>query len=132
METNNKNKIWTAVVIVSLLIFAGGVYAYYSSVISEKETGGVAARNSSGIQETRQFAAAQYIRANIATLSPEPAVMGGTLQVTNVDFTSDHEGVATYEDGHNLFVGRFTYEVIDDGAVTINSFDVDSNFDAKG
>jgi hypothetical protein len=129
METTNNRNAWIIGGVIAALVLVGGVYAYYRSITNE--TGGTAIQETE-TQEEHELAVAQYIRANIATLSPEPAVLGGTLQVTNIDFIGEREGVATYEDGHNLFAGRFTYEIGEDGAVNITSFDVDSNFDAKG
>ncbi|MBP6884663.1 MAG: hypothetical protein KBC17_02445 [Candidatus Pacebacteria bacterium] len=51
-----------------------------------------------------------YLRANIATLSPVKAVLGGTWYVTDVTIDlSKKSGEVTYEDGHIEEKRDFTY-----------------------
>lgn len=64
-----------------------------------------------------------YVRENISTLSPEPAVLGGTLFVTNIE-AGNGMGVVEYEDGHNAFTADFAYSLDEAGKVTIDSFKV--------
>ena len=64
-----------------------------------------------------------YIRQNISDLSPEPAVMGGTFQVTDVAFRTGNRAIVKYEDGHIALRALATYEV-DGDDVEISSFDV--------
>ena len=51
-----------------------------------------------------------YIRTHINTLSPEPAVLGGTFYVTDIQIDSvTQTGVVWYEDGHNAYEAEFAY-----------------------
>lgn len=60
-----------------------------------------------------------YVRSNIAKLSPEPAVLGGTWYVVDLSIDTDGDtGVVTYEDGHIQSVADFTYRVDANGAVS--------------
>ena len=63
-----------------------------------------------------------YVRENIAQLSPEPAVLGGTFYVTAIE-AADGTGTVWYEDGHIALVADFTY-IIDKYGITISSFEV--------
>jgi hypothetical protein len=63
-----------------------------------------------------------YVRQNITDLSPEPAVLGGTFYVTEIN-TDDDSGTVSYEDGHIAFTADFEY-VIDEYGITISSFEV--------
>jgi hypothetical protein len=71
-----------------------------------------------------QRIAEAYIRANIATLSPEPAVMGGTLQVTDIAWTEHKRAVITYEDGHNQFIADANVNVNGGEKVVVTSFKI--------
>lgn len=55
---------------------------------------------------TDQAAADAYIRANISDLSPTPAVLGGTFQVTDIEWEDDDTAVVSYEDGHIALEAR--------------------------
>jgi hypothetical protein len=51
-----------------------------------------------------------YLRANVATLSPVKAVLGGTWYVIDVSIDlSKKSGVVRYEDGHIEEKRNFTY-----------------------
>lgn len=65
-----------------------------------------------------------YLRANISTLSPEPAVLGGTFYVTEVVFPETGKALVSYEDGHVAFVADVAYELSADNAVTVRAFTV--------
>lgn len=63
-----------------------------------------------------------YVRGNINSLSPEPAVLGGTFYVTDID-AADSRGTVSYEDGHIALTADFEY-VMDEYGITITSFEV--------
>lgn len=69
----------------------------------------------------KQTAADAYIRANVAELSPTPAVLGGTFQVTDVEWEDEDTAIVSYEDGHIALKGRTDIVVGDDG-VTVTEF----------
>jgi hypothetical protein len=60
-----------------------------------------------------------YIEENIATLSLSAPVLGGTWQVTSVEFRYDHSVKVTYEDGHIEESFTAKYAVSSDGDVEI-------------
>lgn len=68
----------------------------------------------------------EYVRENISTLSPEPAVLGGTFYVTDVAFPEDGSAVVYYEDGHIALVADVRYEITPEQSVQITSFVVRS------
>lgn len=53
-----------------------------------------------------QTAAEAYIRANVSELSPTPAILGGTFQVTDIAWQDDDTAIVSYEDGHIALQGR--------------------------
>lgn len=63
-----------------------------------------------------------YVHENISQLSPEPAVMGGTFYVTEIE-AADGVGTVWYEDGHIALIADFTY-IIDKYGITVTSFEV--------
>jgi hypothetical protein len=62
-----------------------------------------------------------YVRENISDLSPEPATMGGTFFVTDIE-AQNGTGNVSYEDGHNAYTADFKYEIDVNGKITITSF----------
>jgi len=60
---------------------------------------------------------------NLAALSPEKPVLGGTFYVTDLEA---HGGAGTirYEDGHNAYVADFLYSVDEQGGVRVETFTV--------
>jgi|GEM_PF-2401823 len=68
-----------------------------------------------------QAAADVYIRANISDLSPTPAVLGGTFQVTDIEWEDSDTAVVSYEDGHIALKAR-TDIVKDDDGVKASTF----------
>lgn len=46
-----------------------------------------------------------FIRANIAGLSPEPAILGGSFYVTDLEWIDDDTIRVSYEDGHIALIG---------------------------
>ncbi|MDD3897009.1 MAG: DUF333 domain-containing protein [Candidatus Peribacteraceae bacterium] len=72
-------------------------------------------------QVSVQKAAEAYIRSHISQLSPEPAVLGGTFYVTEIEWQNDSTAVVSYEDGHIALRGRARIRA--NGAeVTVESF----------
>ncbi|HYF28772.1 MAG TPA: hypothetical protein VEA36_00190 [Candidatus Paceibacterota bacterium] len=70
----------------------------------------------------RDSVAENYVRTNIAALSPEPAVLGGTYYVTAVHAAAG-TGVVSYEDGHMAYTADFTYTADAGGRnITVTSF----------
>jgi hypothetical protein len=51
-------------------------------------------------------AAEEYIRANITQLSTQPAVLGGTFYVTDIQWADDGTATVKYEDNHIALVGE--------------------------
>lgn len=68
-----------------------------------------------------QTAADAYIRANVSELSPTPAVLGGTFQVTDIEWEDEDTAIVSYEDGHIALKGRTDIVQGDDG-VTVTEF----------
>jgi hypothetical protein len=50
-------------------------------------------------------AAEAYIRSHISELSPQPAVLGGTFYVTDIQWQNDDTALVSYEDGHIALKG---------------------------
>ena len=68
-----------------------------------------------------------YITSKISELSPKPAVLGGTFQVTSIALSPSEEigqgtGTVSYEDGHVAYVADFSYEIDDFTGVKIMNF----------
>lgn len=66
---------------------------------------------------------ASYIRANIGELSPEPAVLGGSFYVTEVNLLNDNSALVDDEDGHIALRGVIGFDVINE-QVVIKSFEI--------
>src|SRR3989338_9081958 len=59
-----------------------------------------------------------YLRANIASLSPVEPVLGGSWYVVSVSVdTTKYTGTVVYEDGHIQEVKNFSYKLNDAGEV---------------
>jgi len=65
----------------------------------------------------RKAEAETYIRSHITELSPEPAVLGGTFFVTDIQWEGEDTALVSYEDGHIALRGRTTIRE-NDGTVT--------------
>ncbi len=96
-----------------VLAVAIGTYTYFTDIAEAP-----------GTPSDRRVDVEGHIRENIAQLSPEPAVLGGTFYVTQIE-AADGRGMVWYEDGHVAFVADFEY-VEDKYGVTIQSFEVRS------
>lgn len=116
------------------LIAIGGGYAYFADIVEAPGTP----------QDRRIMSAEEYVRQNIAQLSPEPAVFGGTFHVTAIEAADGPprlasssasasplrdgsgeagRGTVWYEDGHIALVADFEY-VVDAYGISIVSFEV--------
>lgn len=65
-----------------------------------------------------------HIKSKITELSPEEAVLGGTFYVTEVSFKDGDLAIVEYEDGHIALVAEARYELLPDGSVRINNFEM--------
>lgn len=65
-----------------------------------------------------------HIRDNINELSPSKAVLGGTLQVTKIEFQTGNKVLVEYEDGHIALSAIASYELLTDNIVRIDSFEL--------
>jgi hypothetical protein len=67
-----------------------------------------------------------YLRANIKTLSPEPAVLGGTFYVTSIVWSDDGSAIVEYEDGHIALKARVVLAYVDTAKteIVVKSFDI--------
>ena len=64
----------------------------------------------------------EYIRANIASLSPAKAVLGGTFYITSIRQTSDTSAIIQYEDGHIALTADVVFTKSDDGEIQVEQF----------
>jgi hypothetical protein len=95
-----------------ILLLAAGGYAYFAGVVEAPGTP----------DDARIMSIESYIQQNISSLSPKPAVMGGTWYTTNVE-ADGGSGAVWYEDGHIALVADFEY-IIDKYGITVTSFEV--------
>lgn len=93
------------------LAVAAGAYSYFTSIAEAP-----------GTPNDRRVNVEDHVRENISQLSPEPAVLGGTFYVTEIE-AADGRGTVWYEDGHIALIADFTY-IEDKYGVTIQSFEV--------
>lgn len=70
---------------------------------------------------TNQAQAEAYIRANVGTLSPTSAVLGGTFTVTDIEWEDADTAIVSYEDGHIALKGRTNIEKSGD-TVRVSTF----------
>lgn len=126
------NKQIGIVISVLVLVLLGLSAAYYYMYLQDGDM--VTETQVELTQEERENLVREHIRNNISTLSPEPEQLGGTFRPSEFTFFGEDAGTVLYEDGHNLFLGRFTYMIDGDGTVVITSFTAEKNpnFDAKG
>lgn len=126
----NKN---TGIVIGLIVVILAGIFAVYYYMYTSRNSEMTGTRIEL-TQEQKENLVREHIRVNISALSPEPEQLGGTFRPSEFTFFGDDAGTVLYEDGHNLFLGRFTYMVDESGAVVITSFTAEKNpnFDAKG
>lgn len=64
-----------------------------------------------------------FVENNLAQLSPEPPVLGGTFYITRLDVLGLDLGKVEYEDGHIALQAIFNFVVNSDG-VTISNFEI--------
>jgi hypothetical protein len=65
-----------------------------------------------------------HIRENIADLSPEEPVLGGSFYVTKISFPEVDKAEVEYEDGHIALKAKAEYELLPDGTVRIDNFEL--------
>lgn len=63
-----------------------------------------------------------FINENINALSPEPAVLGGSFYVTNIDWTYPNIALINYEDGHVAYHAEIQLSFNENGQVILDSF----------
>ena len=87
----------------------------------------VACRQSdtSAIDPQRAATAEAYIRAHISELSTEPAQLGGTFYVTDIEWVDGETARVSYEDGHVALTGVAYLAWKADGSVAVERFVVD-------
>lgn len=61
-----------------------------------------------------------YLRANIVTLSPKEAVLGGTWMVTSIEFLENERVSVKYEDGHIQEEFQAHYQLTPYGSVELD------------
>lgn len=126
---NNKALLFTG--LIALILIIAGFY-YFSS--SEADNNLTPIENSLS-QEDKDFFVENFIKANISTLSPKEAVLGGTFIVTSVTFLNESEALVEYEDGHIALKAMASYEVSSSGDVEIKNFKIiedEQNFSKTG
>lgn len=64
------------------------------------------------------------IRQNIADLSPKEPVLGGSFYVTDMEFLDGNRILVSYEDGHIALTAIAHYEMLPDGSVRIDRFEL--------
>ena len=74
--------------------------------------------------EERKELVRDYLEANIETLSPQKAVLGGTFYVTDVTFQGANNAMVSYEDGHIALTADVDFTISEDGVVSIRVFDI--------
>jgi hypothetical protein len=65
-----------------------------------------------------------YIREHISDLSPEASVLGGTWYVTEIVFGEGNNISVQFEDGHIARTAGAQYELLPDGSVRIDNFEI--------
>lgn len=65
-----------------------------------------------------------YIEENINEVSIEPAVLGGTFYVTNIEFLEDNIALVDYEDGHIALQAIISFILDEKEDLTITSFEI--------
>ncbi len=71
--------------------------------------------------KNEQLIVEEYIRENIADLSPREAVLGGTFYVTSLNFIDENSVIVDYEDGHIDLRAEASFSIINN-QVIIDSF----------
>lgn len=97
----------TLVFAILAAVLVGGfgywVYQFVTNELPKKEF-----RDTLPLPANQRAEVDAYLRENINTLSPEPAVLGGTFYITNITFVSNSQVLINYEDGHNAFAAKAT------------------------
>jgi hypothetical protein len=72
-----------------------------------------------------------YIRSNISQLSPRTAPVGGTFQVSDIQWLDDDTALVTYEDGHIQLKGRTNVQV-NEGSITATRINLEPGYEETG
>ncbi|MDD2354364.1 MAG: hypothetical protein PHX76_03260 [Patescibacteria group bacterium] len=62
-----------------------------------------------------------YIRENINTISPEPAVLGGSFYVTNLNWLRSNLAAIEYEDGHISLSAEVELDLSESGEIIVSN-----------
>jgi hypothetical protein len=106
-----------------ILILVAGWFIYVWFALGRDY---IPADNTSTTTDSRAMSLEDYIKLNISELSTQagyPEVLGGKFFVTEI-LAAEGSGLVRYEDGHNAYTANFTYSIAENGAITINSFEV--------
>lgn len=131
MEQQTMSKSFIITLIVVLLVIVGGVY-YFGVKKGENNIEEQVVKALS--QSEKQMAVERYIVDHLGELS----VIGGVIprgEITIVEimfFDDGQTGTVTYFDGEKTYVGTFTYNVDEMGAVTISAFTSNELPEQKG
>lgn len=110
--------------LILLAVFIVSATAYFllsDTAVAPVNEGG---NTDQGKNAGRGMSIEQYVTENISALSPEPAVLGGTFYVTEIE-AEGGKGVVYYEDGHIALVADFNYTIDEEhGGISITSFTV--------
>lgn len=64
---------------------------------------------------------ATFIRENINMISPEPAVLGGTFYVTNLNWQRSNLATVDYEDGHIALRAEVELDLTENGEIVVSN-----------
>lgn len=113
----------TLITLILILIIGFAVFHYRDDIWNSSSTTETATTTPS---DSRAMSIENYVKLNISNLSTQAGaeeVLGGKFYVTSIE-THGGAGTVSYEDGHNAYIGDFTYSTAENGTITINSFKV--------
>lgn len=105
----------TLISVLILILVAWGIYAVAKNYQTSMETG------TSSATTTQNLSVEEYVKQHISTLSPASSTLGGTFYVTSIE-THGGAGTVHYEDGHNAYIGDFTYDISASGTPSVKTF----------
>jgi len=109
----NYKNILIVILVVVVVVFGTMYFSSKEKVVAPNEE---MTQEDKNIKESTNVE--KYLRENISTLSPVPAVLGGTWYVVSVvTDINTNSGVVVYEDGHIQEKRNFSYEV--DGNINV-------------
>jgi hypothetical protein len=114
-----------AILLACGIVFFGIVFTYTRTHAPERvEVENNIVVNPEQKKMTASQAFEEYVRAHIGTLSPSPAVLGGSFYVTEVTFPDEGVAVVSYEDGHIALVADVTYTRNPEGVIAVERFEI--------